>query len=574
MKARKYLALLLAMAMCLSLLAGCGSSSSSSTGDSSEGSASSSSDAATSDASSESGSGSESTSTGTARTTEDGRSKVIVGTTNNAGSFDPMLADNANNRLDEIFLVYEKLIYQDGDCNYYPQLAQSWEMTSDSTCEVVLYENIYDSEGNHITSSDVKFCFDTLKAASINTVTDLASCEIVDDYTVIFTTEEEDPPVGTMESCLAAIWIVSQDAYEASEDQMATTPVGTGAYIMTDFQSGSSLTFEVNENYWNKDGDRCPISVANVDVIEFQIIGDKSQVALALQTGTIDISDCAAAGDAGYFEDGGEYADDFTIEAVEKNLVLWLCFNCSDSSPMSNINLRKAIAYCFNTADIIDGAEDGYATEVHSFFSTYSDYYNTDWDSEDYYDYDPDVAQEYLDVFTEETGIAVSDLDITILANSNNSSACELLGAYLSVLGISYTLDMLDQSVVSVNQTDETAWDLFMNERSTFSSEMKKTYQWFSVTANSYGSTQFIEDDTLEDLLRTASFASTSSAEATEELNDYITEQCYTIGLYQRQKNEVYANWISNIQHTQHLNIAINACTFASYSNHQKTCHT
>lgn len=568
MKAKKYLSLLLAMAMCLSLLAGCGSSSSSSssTGDSSEGSASSSSDAATSDASSESSSESESTSTGTVRTTEDGRTKVIVGTTNNAGSFDPMLADNANNRLDEIFLVYEKLIYEDGDCNFYPQLAQSWEMTSDSTCEVVLYENIYDSEGNHITSSDVKFCFDTIKAASLNTVSDLASCEIVDDYTVIFTAEEEDPPVGAIESCLAAIWIVSQEAYEASEDQMATTPVGTGAYIMTDFQSGSSLTFEVNENYWNKDGDRCPISVANVDVIEFQIIGDKSQVAIALQTGTIDISDCVASGDAVYFEDGGEYADDFTIEAVEKNLVLWLCFNCSDSSPMNNINLRKAVAYCFSTSDIIDGAENGYATEVNSFFSTYSDYYNADWDSEDYdyYDYDPDVAQEYLDAFTEETGIAVSDLNINILANSNNSDACELLGAYLSVLGIPYTLDMVDQSVVSVTQTDETAWDIFMNERSTVAKEMKKTYQWFSVTGNSYGSTQFIEDDTLEELVRTASFTSTSTAEAIEELNDYIMEQCYTIGLYQRQKNEVYVNWISDIQHTSQLNIAINACTFAS----------
>ncbi len=563
MKAKKYLSLLLAMAMCLSLLAGCGSSSSSSTGDSSEGSASSSSDAATSDASSESSSESESTSTGTVRTTEDGRTKVIVGTTNNAGSFDPMLSDQQCNRKDEVFLVYETMVYMDSNGEYHINLAESYEQTSDNSYTVYMHDNIYDSAGNHITADDVIFCFAGVKAAGGSAATDGATCEKVDDYTVVYTMETEDPVQGSIETCLTELYIVSQAAYEASEDQMAATPVGTGAYVLTDFQSGVSLTFEVNENYWNKDGERCFISQANVDVIEFQIIGDQSQVAIALQAGTIDISDCVASSDAVYFEEGGEYADSFNIELFPKTMAMWLMYNCSDSSPLSNINLRKAIAYCFSTSDIISAAENGYAVEISSMFSTYSSYYNSEWDEADYYEYDAEVAQEYLDAFTEETGIAVSDLNLSILANANNSDTCELLGAYLTVLGIPYTLNMVDQTVVNTTLPDETGWDLFVNERTSTGYNLKVLYEYINDEAQSYGNIQFITDETLQEIAYDAAHVSTASQETVNALHDYVTEQCYIIGLYQRDKVIVSADWITEVLMSSG-NIVPNGCTYAS----------
>ena len=496
------------------------------------------------------------------RTLDDGRTEVVIGTTNNTGSLDPMLSDQANNRKDLVFLVYETLVFANEDGTLDPLLAESYEIQDLNVCNVKLRENIYDSEGNHITASDVKFCYDTVKDSGNPNLNTLESIEAVDDYNLVFTLNSDDPLVGAFSSVLTSVYIVSQSAYEASEDKMAANPIGTGPYVLTDLQQGTSVTFEKRDDYWNKDNPTLS-AMTNFDVIQFQLIGDKSQVAIALETGNIDISDCVTSADASNFEDGGDYADEFDIQAVPKNLALILAFNCSEDSPFNNINLRKAVAYSFDTASIIEGAEGGYGVEINAPVGRYSSYYNEDWDSEDYFEYNPDTAAEYLKAFEDETGTKASDLNVRILSNANNSAPCELLGAYLNAMGIPFELDMLDQSVVVNTRTDSTAWDIYVNEVGFSGDDQKRMFEWLSQDTNDYGNYQFIEDDTLEELANKACRYSTVSQDAEDELIDYINENCYMVGLYQRSKNDVYASWITKVVHNSSLNILINACEYA-----------
>lgn len=47
--------------------------------------------------------------------------------------------------------------------------------------------------------------------------------------------------------------IVTQAAYEASPDQMATTPVGTSAYLVDSYVPGSEIVMKDTGDYWQTD---------------------------------------------------------------------------------------------------------------------------------------------------------------------------------------------------------------------------------------------------------------------------------------------------------------------------------
>ena len=97
--------------------------------------------------------------------------------------------------------------------------------------------------------------------------------------------------------------IVSQKAYEASPDQMATKPITTAAYVLTEYVPGSSLTFERRADYWQTDPTQSPVvAKSNVQTAVFQIISEPAQHTVALQTGSAGISTSVPGSDVALFE--------------------------------------------------------------------------------------------------------------------------------------------------------------------------------------------------------------------------------------------------------------------------------
>lgn len=82
---------------------------------------------------------------------------------------------------------------------------------------------------------------------------------------------------------------MTKAAYEASSDQMATTPVGTTAYVLTDYIPGSEYAFEKADSYWQSEDNFTDYQYANVDRIEYYYIPEDSQLAIALESNTVDM---------------------------------------------------------------------------------------------------------------------------------------------------------------------------------------------------------------------------------------------------------------------------------------------
>lgn len=261
---------------------------------------------------------------------------VVVGLAGDPGNIGPFQGMGLG-RIGILFTTYEMLMVKDGD-SFRGCLMKELTPVDDLTYDVEIYDYIHDQDNNPLTASDIKFCFDTAKASgNLPKLAVITNVEVISDYVCRFSFESL--AAGQLEELLMECPIVTQAAYEASPDQMATDPVSTSAYKVTSYQTGSTIVYENSGIYWQTDDSLVPTtSKHNVDKITFKIIPDSVQMVNALKTKEIDIS---AAIDSAYIKDFMG-ADGYNVTQIPDNVTKYLIFN---NNVFADANLRKAIAY-------------------------------------------------------------------------------------------------------------------------------------------------------------------------------------------------------------------------------------
>lgn len=132
-----------------------------------------------------------------------------------------------------------------------PRLATSWQWLDDTHFQVKLRQGVKFSNGEPLTADDVKFTFDrtldpATKSLSASQFSLLQEVRVVDDYTVEFVLSAPDVvfPQRLIERA-----ILPKD-YVTSNTNWADHPIGSGPYVLADWQKGSELTLKRNESYW------------------------------------------------------------------------------------------------------------------------------------------------------------------------------------------------------------------------------------------------------------------------------------------------------------------------------------
>ncbi len=524
---KKFLAIFLAMVMVFSLAA-CGDSDSDDTATS--GSA---------DSSTEQQAGGE-----TEDEYADVDKTVVVGISADPQTFYPWGSFSQGSR--HIFpMIYQTLLSDvrdpdTGDVTYYHALMESYEQTDDTHNTVKIYEEIYDTAGNHFTASDVVYCWTMFQSESpaASNISGLLAYEAVDEYTVECTVSE-DLGVGDFEDILTTVNMVTQAAYEASEDGMATDPVGTTGYVLEEYVSGSYVVVTKSDNeYWNQDANDSkdvdagyiPTSnTNNVDTVRFEIITDTNTMALALETGDIDIATSVSTTDvAAYKED-----DEYLVHEYPDNMY-GVIFNASESSVFNNINLRKAVAYSISKEDLLNTIYDGDGWALTAFAMDYQIGYVDDWDDREYFDQDMDLAQEYLEAYYEETGTTAADLSINLITMSTDAMskyAQVVQAALIELTGNEdvCTITTYDSATYSTMRNDPENFDLAI--LNSMSNKAYVIYNW-SQNYNGYDRTtgddvSFSGDTELWDLC--IALQNDLNDETATAFQDYLDEQCYFV---------------------------------------------
>lgn len=317
-------------------------------------------------------------------------------------------------------------------------LAKSWEKLDDYTYQVTLYDNIKDTQGNPFTASDAIFSFN--KYAEVNS-SNVKSMEKLDDQTFTMTLDTAVP--GMFQTLAQDVYMTTEAGYNAAGDGLSATSCGTSPYKLSQFVSGSKVVLEKNDTYWQTDAVlNHPSYKANVDVIEFDILTEVTQMGLALEQGDIQMGLWVNNSLLGNLETH-ENLELYSAPCTESRGIM---FNMTESSPFyNNLKLREAVCYAIDNEAIVEACSYGYG-EVSKGIIGSADCtvgYNTAWDNYPY-QYDPEKAKTLLS----EAGYKPGELSVRLLSNNNAviKTLWEVVQANLMAIGINASLDIYDGS--------------------------------------------------------------------------------------------------------------------------------
>lgn len=277
--------------------------------------------------------------------------ELIIGEQFDLGSFDP-----AEGMLDDTqMLVYNQLVELDADFNQVPGLAESWEMSEDGTVWTFhLRQGVTFHDGESWNAEAALANLET-RLEGYPATANVERYETPDEYTLVFHLTQ---PTYTLASDLARTAMGMASPAVIAGDGSLTAEAGTGPYTLADWSPDQSYTFEAWEDYWG--------GAPNIKKITFKVITDPQSRANALESGEIDMM-------SGYQSLAAikRLKDDERFQLITKtqNTSGAIYFNLDSDSPVSELNVRLAVAQSLDLETIIDSVLAGLASPPTGFFS-------------------------------------------------------------------------------------------------------------------------------------------------------------------------------------------------------------
>lgn len=433
-------------------------------------------------------------------------------------------------------LIYDRLAYQTADNEYIPQVAKSWEVDDDGvTWNVEIYDYVEDSEGNHITASDIVWMLEeSMKQGLKPCFNKIASVEQTGDYT--FKVVMKQDIVNSFELVLVSTYVVSQKAYEASEDGFATKIVSTSPYTVTDFVSGSHITFKKRDSYWQKPELIDPVLAANLEEITYTIIKEASQQQVALETGTVDAFEGISASIVPAFE--GNNA--FHIEQLPSSNGTQLFFSGDKSRIIADDeNLSRAICYAIDAEGIISGVYNGYAKPMHDAAVESVVGYLDKWNDEEYFPYDVEKAKEYL----AQSSYNGEELELLCMSDSTTQRVAQMIQNYLLAINVKLKLNIVDSALFSASRFDGAQYDMIIISAGAGSLPAFWSNR-FDSTAYEKGDGTARRDEVLTEMLYSTWSNSGFTEENIDAVHRYIKDHVYAYGICLPTISTIYSSKI------------------------------
>ena len=281
----------------------------------------------------------------------------------------------------------------DEDWTPQPYLAKSWDVSADGlTVTLNLVDNAVFHDGTPITSEDVAFSVDTIKAHHPfkSMFAPVVSVDTPDAHTAVLNLSKPHPALMlAMSGQLMAI--IPKHIYGDGQDpkthpRNTENVVGSGPFKLVEYKSGEHVILERFDDFFIE-------GRPYLDKIVMRIITDPAARAIAYENGEIHMGafeslpriinrlkevDSLTVTDEGY---GG-------IGPLD-----WLAMNTT-KGPLADVNVRKAIAYAVDKNFILNALMQGTASDSKTGIHPDSPFYNANVEG---YDLDLDKSRALLD---------------------------------------------------------------------------------------------------------------------------------------------------------------------------------
>lgn len=289
----------------------------------------------------------------------DGDSVVIAldpGSEPEAG-FDPAYGWGAGEHVHEP-LIQSTLTVTNTDLTIGYDLATGYSVSEDGlTWQVAIRRDAKFTDGEPLTAEDVAFTYNTVKeTSSVNDFTMLDHAEAADDTTVIF---HMTRPFSIWPYTMAEVGILPEHAYDSAT--YGTEPVGSGRYILKQWDKGQQVILEANPDYYGEAPKMKQVTI---------LFMEEDAAFLAAQSGQVDLAYTSAT----YSE---EEVGGYTLAAYEsvdnRGLNLPAVSETTDSEGRtlgndftSDVLVRRAINIGVDRQEMIDHVLNGYGSPAYS----------------------------------------------------------------------------------------------------------------------------------------------------------------------------------------------------------------
>lgn len=414
----------------------------------------------------------------------EGRVVVVQGA--EVGDLDISLRGGVLNLNPGLHLM-DPLVSRDADLNLVPWLAVSWEWPDDTTLVMQLREGVRFHDGSPFSADDVVFTFDRIVAegdvsnhARYFNDTVVGSIEATGPLTVVFHLVEPYAPFVTH---LTTVGIASRAAVERlGEDAYRLAPVGTGAYVLSDWRPGIHIRMSANQDWWG--------GAPSIAEIEFRTVGEGSTRTAEVLTGRADIVTGLPPSDIPRVEASGAA----TVAMVPSLRSIWMGFN-TRKPPLNDVRVREAVNLAVDMDGILEFILEGMGQRIYNVIGPNVFGYQDDMEP---IAYDPERARQLLAEAGYPNGFTLNLLtrEGRLLRDVEIAQA---IIAQLSVLGINVDMQLVDQErQLAINATYTDDVDLWLASNANLTADAH-----YNLGLNFYGGTRAVywDDPRLDALI-------------------------------------------------------------------------
>jgi peptide/nickel transport system substrate-binding protein len=330
-------------------------------------------------------------------------------------NLDPRIGtDGQSERIDS--LIFDGLVELDTRRIPHGDLAESWDIPDPLTYVFHLRSGVKFQDGRMLTSTDVKYTFDSIMNGSVTTskrgtLRLVKSIDAPDAVTVIFHLSEPNSGFLT-DICRPEFGVVPAGA----GSDVAGHPIGSGPFLFVSAQQDDNVVLERNPDYFR--------SPPKIERVQFRIVPEAIVRALELRKGTADLEVSSLAPDM--------------IPVLRRQPSLnvterpgmnyaYLAFNFDDAV-VSREEVRKALAYATNREEIVRYLYRGQARLADGALPENSWAYEPDIMR---YGYDPQRAELLLDSAKMPRKAENGGMRLRLTLKTTTEESTRLLGAVL-----------------------------------------------------------------------------------------------------------------------------------------------
>ena len=317
-------------------------------------------------------------------------------------TFDPHLVTDTTSA-SIIVEIFSGLVTLNKDLDIIPDLAESWEVSDDGTVYTFkLRDDIKFSNGENVTAQDFKWSIE--RSANPDTgsynadvylgdiigvkevidsnggIQEVEGVKAIDDKTLEITI---DSPKTYFLAKLTypTAFVLSQKYLESMGDDWIDSPVGTGPFVLQEYQIGQILKLKRNDLYWGEK--------SKVDGVIMNLAGGVSMA--MYENDEIDITGVGLA-DLERVKDPNDPLSKDLVDVPPQFTLSYIGFNVN-MAPFDDENFRKALSHAVDKELIADKIYSGLTKPAYAVippgFPGYSPSING-------LEFNPELAKDYL----------------------------------------------------------------------------------------------------------------------------------------------------------------------------------